>query len=195
MLFHRLLEIIDNDKEGLLMGKRDSLAYDRMVKLTRRQLGWLGLSEASRDVLALLLVEDYWTGSPLSPEEICKMSGYSRGSMSVILSQLKSLGFIEGQTDSNQKGRGRRRVRYSMNGGLSGLVIFGIRKLRIDLEGLVGEMTAIEELLGKEEAAERDIIIQLIDEASRNVTHLRHVATKILSSRARIDLDVPQKTK
>ncbi|MFW9849578.1 MAG: hypothetical protein ACFFF4_10565 [Candidatus Thorarchaeota archaeon] len=177
------------------MVKRDSVAYTRLVALCRRQIGWLGLSEAARDTLALLLVEDYWSNEPLSPEEICSLTGYSRGSMSVVLSQLKSLGFIEGRTDVGQKGRGRRRVRYSMNQGLSGLVIFGLRKLRIDLEGLVGEMSAIEELLGSDEKSEKLIVLQLIDEATRNIAHLRDAVTQILSSRARIDLDVPSTTK
>ncbi|MFW9919682.1 MAG: MarR family transcriptional regulator [Candidatus Thorarchaeota archaeon] len=176
------------------MKERDSLAYDRLVKLCRRQLGWLGLSESSRDILALLLVEDYWTNEPLTPEEICDLTGYSRGSMSVILSQLKSLGFIEGQTDSGQKGRGRRRVMYSMNQGLSGLVLFGLRKLRIDLEGMLGEMIAIEEILGAEESDELEVVAQLIEEATKNIAHLREAGTKILSSRATIDMEVSRST-
>ena len=84
------------------MSNRDSLAYEKLVTLCRRQLKWLGLSDASRDVLALLLVESYWTGDALTPEEVCTSTGYSRGSISVALSQLSSLGFIDGHTDPKQ---------------------------------------------------------------------------------------------
>ena len=126
------------------MAERDSLAYEKLVRLCRRQLKWLGLSEASRDVLSMLLVESYWSGDSLTPEEICDATGFSRGSISVALSQLSGLGFIDGHSDPTQKGRGRKRTKYTISEGLSGLVVFGIRKLRVDLEGIITELAAIE---------------------------------------------------
>ncbi|MFW9843756.1 MAG: hypothetical protein ACFFEV_04205 [Candidatus Thorarchaeota archaeon] len=171
------------------------MAYKKLVTLCRRQLKWLGLSEASRDVLALLLVESYWTGESLTPEEISDETGFSRGSISVALSQLSGLGFIDGQTDPKQKGRGRKRTKFTISEGLSGLIVFGIRKLRIDLEGIISELAAIETIVDSSDDNATRVIRILEEEASRNLTNLRDAIQAVLSSRAQIELETHKASK
>ncbi len=72
-------------------------------------------------------------GSPLSPEEICSITGFSRSSVSVIISQLEVIGIVDGLIDSSQTGRGRRRTLYSISGGLSSLTLFGIKRISVEL--------------------------------------------------------------
>ena len=73
------------------MKPRDSLVYSKLIRLCKKQLQWIGLSEAARDILVVLLVEKYWTSKQLSPEEIAILTGYSRGSISIALSKLRPL--------------------------------------------------------------------------------------------------------
>ena len=67
------------------MKPRDSIVYSKLIRLCKKQLQWIGLSEAARDILVVLLVEKYWTKKQLSREEIGVLTGYSRGSISAAL--------------------------------------------------------------------------------------------------------------
>ncbi|MFW9803636.1 MAG: hypothetical protein ACFFFC_13335, partial [Candidatus Thorarchaeota archaeon] len=121
------------------MTNRDSISYVKFLRMCKKHLQWIGLSEAARDILSVLMADYYWSGHPSSPESLSAVTGYSRGSISVAISQLKSLGFIEGRVDTGQEGRGRRPTLYALSEGLSGLIMFGIRRLGIELEGILTE--------------------------------------------------------
>ena len=169
------------------MTEKDSVTYMRLIRMCKKHLQWVGLSEASHDILALLLVENYWSETPLSPEDISTITGYSRGTISVSLAQLKSLGFIDSILDPDQKGRGRKRIMYTITGGLSGLIAFGVKKLDIELGGMIDELGALRETISPNEMKANKTIGSLEDEAQRNILLLRETAHEIRMTKARLD--------
>lgn len=168
------------------MSDRDSVVFMRLVRLCKKHIQWVGLSDAAHDILALLLVEKYWSKEPMAPEDIETATGYSRGTISVVFSQLRGLGFIDGILDTDQKGRGRKRTKYAISGGLSGLIAFGVKKLDVELGSLVEELQALMEIIDESTSAE-DTIIALDEEAQRNIAHLKDATMRILASKARAD--------
>ncbi|MFX1270085.1 MAG: hypothetical protein ACFFAX_00275 [Promethearchaeota archaeon] len=166
------------------MTNRDSITYVRFLRICKKHLQWIGLSEAARDILSVLLADYYWSGQALSPEEIASVTGYSRGSISVAISQLRSLGFIEGRVDTTQEGRGRRPTLYALSEGLSGLVMFGIRRLGVELEGILTETTAMRATLDSGEKDAVKALTKLEKEAIRIAEQIREQVRRILSSKA-----------
>ncbi|MHA1902862.1 MAG: hypothetical protein ACXADL_03985 [Candidatus Thorarchaeota archaeon] len=160
------------------MANRDSLSYSKFVRVCKRHLQWIGLSESARDLLAFLLVERYWSGGPLSPEELSTLSGYSRGSVSVAISQLRSLGFVESRVDMNQPGRGRRPTLYAITDGLSGLVMFGLRRLTVEVEGILSDLESMKIELDASDSKARKAIESLEAEAEHNLNQLRKDSRK-----------------
>ncbi len=167
------------------MSDRDSVTFTRLVRLCKKHIQWVGLSEAAHDILALLLVENYWSGNALTPENISEINGYSRGTISVSLSQLKSLGFIDGILDPNQRGRGRKRIKYAITDGLSGLIAFGVKKLDFELGAIIDELGALREIIDDDGGRASRTIIALETEAQRNIVHLKEVAREIRKSKVR----------
>lgn len=165
------------------MTDRDSVLYTRFLRICKKHLQWIGLSEAARDILSLLLTEYYWSHDALSPEEIASMTGYSRGSISVAISQLRSLGFIETRVDTTQEGRGRRPTLYALSEGLSGLIMFGIRRLGVELEGMLNETTALQMSIDTDEKAAVQALTALTKEAKRSAEQLREYTRTILSTK------------
>ena len=176
--------VVQFRKKVRQLADRDSHTYLKLVRISKRHIQWIGLSEAAHDILAFLLVESYWTGGSLSPEELSSLAGYSRGSISVAISQLRSLGFIESRIDTTQSGRGRRATLYATTEGLSGLILFGIRRLTLELEGFLGELEAMSVSLGENETKARSALDSLESEVNMNLIQLRKDARKMLSSKA-----------
>lgn len=167
------------------MSDRDSVTFLRLVRLCKKHIQWVGLSEAAHDILALLLVENYWSGNALTPEEISTVNGYSRGTISVSLSQLKSLGFIDGILDPEQRGRGRKRIKYAITDGLSGLITFGVKKLDFELGAIIDELGALKEIIDDDGSKASKAIIAIEEEAQRNIVHLKEVAREIRKTKVR----------
>jgi DNA-binding transcriptional ArsR family regulator len=165
------------------MTNRDSVSYIKFLRICKKHLQWIGLSEAARDILSVLLTEYYWSNEALSPEELASITGYSRGSISVAISQLRSLGFIETRVDTNQEGRGRRPTLYALSEGLSGLIMFGIRRLGVELEGILNETNAMQVSTDKSEKATVNALAKLTREAKRNADQLREYTRMILSTK------------
>ena len=141
------------------------------------------MSEAARDILSVLLTEYYWSNDALSPEELASITGYSRGSISVAISQLRSLGFIETRIDTSQEGRGRRPTLYALSEGLSGLIMFGIRRLGVELEGILNEVNAMQVSIDRGEKVALEALTSLSKEARRNAEQLREYTRTILSTK------------
>ena len=165
------------------MTDRDSILYIKFLRICKKHLQWIGLSEAARDVLSVLLTEYYWSNEALSPEELATITGYSRGSISVAISQLRSLGFIETRIDTSQEGRGRRPTLYALSEGLSGLIMFGIRRLGVELEGILNEINAMQVTIDKGEKTAVKALTALSKEARRNAEQLREYTRTILSTK------------
>ncbi|MFW9891774.1 MAG: hypothetical protein ACFFFO_06210, partial [Candidatus Thorarchaeota archaeon] len=162
---------------------RDSVSYIKFLRICKKHLQWIGLSEAARDILSVLLTEYYWSSEALSPEELASITGYSRGSISVAISQLRSLGFIETRVDTTQEGRGRRPTLYALSEGLSGLIMFGIRRLGVELEGILNETNAMQMSTDRDEKIAVEALAKLTREAKRNSEQLREYTRVILSTK------------
>ncbi|MFW9808383.1 MAG: hypothetical protein ACFFE6_03290 [Candidatus Thorarchaeota archaeon] len=165
------------------MTDRDSVSYIKFLRICKKHLQWIGLSEAARDILSVLLTEYYWSSEALSPEELASITGYSRGSISVAISQLRSLGFIETRVDTTQEGRGRRPTLYALSEGLSGLIMFGIRRLGVELEGILNETNAMQMSTDRDEKIAVEALAKLTREAKRNSEQLREYTRVILSTK------------
>ena len=187
-----VLSILIGQKVYIQMTDRDSLSYIKLVRICKKHLQWVGLSEAARDILAVLLTENYWTGDPISPEELSSITGYSRGSISVAISQLRSLGFIESRMDMSQEGRGRRPTLYTLSEGLSGLIMFGIRRLNIELEGMLTEIMTMKATIDSRDEVAVKALTALELEANSNADRLREFTRRILSAKALLDADQSQ---
>lgn len=172
------------------MKPRDSIVYSKLIRLCKKQLQWIGLSEAARDILVVLLVEKYWTNKQLSPEEIAVLTGYSRGSISVALSQLKTLGFVDGYSDFEQTGRGRKRIRYSLSGGFLVLINFGIRRIRMDFEGINEEIQSMKLFLDPSETNAKRALELIEKETALGASYLKEYAARIKSKAIESDIDL-----
>ncbi len=166
------------------MVQHDSMAYRNLHRIIRKHLQWIGLSDAARDILSSLLVEFYWTHKPLSTDDLVELTGYSRGSISVAVSQLKSLGFIESRVITSHSGPGRRPVLYELTDGISGIVMFAVRRVSIELEGLLREIEGMRLSMDDSEFEERSSLAWLQKETERNLDHIRKYLRQIIASEA-----------
>lgn len=160
-----------------------------LSNIIKKHLRWVGLSESAQDVLAVLIVENYCTGKALSPEEICSITGFARSSISVIISQLEVLGFIVGRLDTEQKRQGRKRTLFHVTGGISGLALFGLRRLVVELKDLLDEIEAIKVGVASDNEASIRLLSVLEEESAINLEHLEKCSRWIKSSKALFDLD------
>jgi DNA-binding transcriptional regulator GbsR (MarR family) len=165
------------------MANHDSLIYIKLSRITKKHLHWIGLSEAARDVLTALLVEHYWTREPLSTDDLVELTGYSRGSISVAISQLRNLGFIESRLDTSHPGRGRKPAFYEVAEGMSGIVTFGVRRLSLELEGILREVESMKLSIDTSDIAGRNALDILEEETNRNLDQLRKYTRQIIASR------------
>ena len=162
------------------MVNRDSPTYDEMLRAYRNNIRWLGLSDSARNVMAYLLTESQWTGEPHSPEDIGNATGLARSSISAIMSQLIGLGLVESKIDTSDEVRGRRRTLHTVNRGLSGLVLFGLRRLVVQLQDIVGELKATKNSTLDGSDALR-ILDNSIEEAERFLRILSGCSDQVLS--------------
>jgi DNA-binding transcriptional ArsR family regulator len=147
------------------MAHRDTIGYTELNRAYRNSLRWLGLSDSARNVLAFLLTEQQWTANSQSPEDICKATGLARSSVSAIMSKLTGLGLIESEIDLSEEVVGRRRTLHKVGRGLSGLAIFGLRRLVVQLQDLAGELKAAQRVIDKKEHAAQNILRISVDDA------------------------------
>ncbi|MHA1927342.1 MAG: hypothetical protein ACTSV2_02050 [Candidatus Thorarchaeota archaeon] len=162
---------------------RDSALYLTLTRICKRHLHWIGLSEAARDILTTLLVEHYWSNEPMSAEELANITGYSRGSISVALSQLRTLDFIESRIVSGHQGRGRRPTHFALTKGLSGIVMFGVRRLSLELESMLGELEVLQDSSTEGDAPLRSRLKNLENETASNLDNLRKYIRQIRATR------------
>ena len=67
--------------------------------------------------------------------------------------------------------------------------------MRIDLEGIISELAAIETIVDSSDHTATKVIRMLEEEASRNILNLREAIKAVLSSRAQIELDIHKSAK
>ncbi|MHA1948348.1 MAG: hypothetical protein ACXAAO_15850 [Candidatus Thorarchaeota archaeon] len=170
---------------------KDSLGYDELRRTYRNNLGWLGLNDSEREVLSFLLVENQWTDNPQSPEDIANATGLARSTISAIMSKLIGLGLTETIMDiSTGDVVGRRKNFYKVRRGLSGIIIFGVRRIVVELNNLVSDLNTSLNLLDKKDHGARDILRQSIDEAHSSLAVLIDCLEKIpIQSQANVRKD------
>ncbi len=133
------------DDEGYLKGPITRL-FEKVAK-------WIGLSSNAGPVLAALFQDKYDANNRMSSDEICKVTGYSRANAGLIISQLEALGVIEGQRDYDQRGRGRKRVLYSIDGNFADIFNLGVLSMLDRLGAILKDITTIEKIMnGRDDA-------------------------------------------
>ncbi|MFW9847638.1 MAG: hypothetical protein ACFFF4_00760 [Candidatus Thorarchaeota archaeon] len=155
------------------MSSVDSLTYDEMLRAYRNNIRWLGLSDSERNVMALLLTEQQWSGDPLSPEDISNVTGLARSSISAITSKLVGLGLIESVIDYTSDTRGRRKTLYSVTRGLAGLVMFGIRRIVVQLQDIVSELK-----VATHSASDVPDSLKIVEKSMNEAVHFLKFLTK-----------------
>ncbi|MHA2357130.1 MAG: hypothetical protein ACXADC_18315 [Candidatus Thorarchaeota archaeon] len=168
---------------------------EELANIFKTHLRWVGLSEAAQDILAILMVENYCTNEGLSPEEIRSITGFARSSISVILSQLKILGLVEGKLDLERKRKGRRRMLFHVKGGIGGLTLFGVRRLAVELQSLLDEMEILRQGSSSDDETSLRMLSFLEEETTTNLSHLNKCIRWIKSTKAVLDLDSAQSVK
>ena len=139
------------------------------IQLTRffeKLVSWLGLSENAGPVLAVMFLERYEKNEKLSAEEICVRTGYSRANTGLIISQLEALGIILGQRDYSQKGRGRRRVLYTLSKETPDLIDLGVKRLIDSLETMVKDVKNVQKIY---EGGKKNTITKMLKSIQKEI--------------------------
>ena len=165
---------------------------EELANVFKKHLRWVGLPEAAQNILAILMVENYCTGKGLSPEEIRSNTGFARSSISIILSQLKILGFVEGKLDLDRKGQGRRRTFFQVTGGIGGLALFGVRRLAVEFESLLDELDILRVGLPSDDETSLRMLSFFVEETTANLSHLNKCMRWIKSTKAVLAQDSVQ---
>jgi DNA-binding transcriptional regulator GbsR (MarR family) len=123
-----------------------------LVRFFEKIVDWLGLSRNAGSLLAVLYSEKYRGDEMLSLEELADATSYSRSNVTLILSQLEALGIVEGETDLNQTGRGRRRILYRIQEALPSPFFLMLRTMDDRLRDSLGDIESLRQTLGPESA-------------------------------------------
>jgi DNA-binding transcriptional regulator GbsR (MarR family) len=115
----------------------------QLVRFFERFAKWIGLSENTGPVVAVLFKENFEGKNRLSADEIRRRTNYSRANTGLILTQLELMGIVDGQKDYGQKGRGRRRVLYSITKSTEELLNLGISRMDDGLNEMLSNLTAL----------------------------------------------------
>ena len=67
--------------------------------------------------------------------------------------------------------------------GLSGLVMFGVRRLSLELEGMLGEVEALKASVHDDDGNIRETLSRLEDETAGNLERLRKYIRQIRAAR------------
>ncbi len=121
-----------------------------IIRYFNKVVEWLGLSRNSGSILALLYLARYDIGAKLSLDEISKATQYSRSNVTLILTQLESLGLLDGETDITQAGRGRRRTLYSIADDVSSPISILVKQAHHRLLVNLQEIKSLSSSLGSE---------------------------------------------
>ena len=164
---------------------KDSAVYRELIRAYRNNLRWIGVSDSARNVLAFLLAENQWTDESQSPEDISNETGLARSSISSIMSQLTGLGLVESEIDPTDEVVGRRKNLHTVSKGLSGLVMFGLRRLVLQLQDLAEELKTILKTVDKKDHAGREVLRLAIEEIDRNLRILTISTSNVMSKRTK----------
>ncbi len=136
-----------------------------LVHFFEKLVEWLGLSRNSGSLLAVLYAERYATGERLSLEELAEATSYSRSNVTLILSQLEAAGIVEGETDLNQTGRGRRRILYRIRKEIPSPVFLMIRTMEDRLHDSLDDLDVIKKTLSEDGPSIR----RMLDDFGREI--------------------------
>jgi DNA-binding MarR family transcriptional regulator len=117
--------------------------FDEIREISRRHLSWVDQSDATLDILSLLIAS-YYTGDKwLSADQICELSGYARSTVSGIIGQLEDLKLVTVKPDTNSIGQGRRRNLYRLLRGFRDLFLFEIRKVALGINYILRDLSIL----------------------------------------------------
>ena len=127
------------------MSKHKMSELAPVVRFFDKIVEWLGLSRNAGSILAAMYLEKYDTDEKLSLEEIADETKYSRSNVALNLSQLESMGFVYGEPDSSQTGRGRRRILYHLSDNMVSPFSWMIRILQDRLNNGLKDVNSLKD--------------------------------------------------
>lgn len=101
---------------------------DTITRILQIGTQWMGLQRTAGVILATIYTQECTSDDRLSAKDISDMTGLSQSTVSSICSHLEALGIIIGQTDDSHKGKGRRRIVFSLRVNIVELLQLGIKK-------------------------------------------------------------------
>lgn len=100
----------------------------------------MGIQRSAANILAVLYSKRNQAQNQLSSREISERTGLSISSVSVLCSQLESMGILARNSDGSGTTRGRRRGLYALEVGIEDMLSFGIRKQIQDVRRVYREL-------------------------------------------------------
>ncbi len=100
----------------------------------------MGIQRSAANILGVLYSERNQSQRMLSTREISTMTGLSASSVSILCSQLESMGILARHSDNSGASRGRRRSLYALEVGIDEMFSFGIRKQIQDVRRVYREL-------------------------------------------------------
>ncbi len=126
------------------MSQMNNSSTDTLTRLFERLARWMGVSTNTAPVLSTFIHERYRENRRLSSEDICKLTGYSRANAGLIITNLEEAGIIDGVRDYGQPGRGRKRVLYTLTGGIDYMIQMGIKNQIHQLSEMMNDLEQIQ---------------------------------------------------
>ena len=151
-----------------------------LVRFFEKLVEWLGLSRNAGSLLAVLYAERYRNHGRLSLEELAEATSYSRSNVTLILSQLEAIGIVEGETDLNQTGRGRRRILYQINDEVPSPISLLVRTMEDRLHDSLKDIDGLRDTLGAESPSIGRMLDDLESDVRAALQLLSEPATKTL---------------
>ncbi len=124
--------------------------YSQLMRFFEKQVEWLGLPRNTGPVLTVLYLARYKDDAKMSIDDIADATHYSRSNVSLVVSQLETLGLIYGETDLSQTGRGRRRVLYSVDETEKTLIGLGVDIILDRLNDTIQHIDQLIEIYGSD---------------------------------------------
>lgn len=118
---------------------------DQIRRILEVGAQWMGLQRTTGSVLSTLYIHECRNREHLSIKRMSELTGLSTSTISVICSQLETLGIIIGQSDGPNETRGRRKIVFSLRMGIQDLLHLGIRNYMNQVRRILRDIETIKD--------------------------------------------------
>ncbi|TXT57525.1 MAG: hypothetical protein BAJATHORv1_10227 [Candidatus Thorarchaeota archaeon] len=156
-------------------------SFEEIRRITKRHIDWLNQSDATLDILSAVVACHYTGQKWLYADSICDLTGYARSTVSVVLSQLKSLNILLSKSDATNQSTGRRRQLYGLEDGFHEILRFSLRRVVLELNYMSNDLDI---LFNKElSASDFAFINKFKDDLISGLSLVRRCERELLSLR------------